>query len=67
MIVTAKEFQAMCVWNERFNPAASAKLSRVSQSYFADKKDKKTGKIIPGNKAKAPPELKVETDDKTKN
>jgi hypothetical protein len=55
----------MCVWNERFNTAAAAKLARVSHSYFLDKKDKK-GNIIKGNVASSPPELKVASDDKSK-
>jgi len=65
-VITAKEFQQMCIWNERFNTSAAAKLSRVSNSYFSDKKDKK-GNIIKGNVASSPPELKVASDDKSKN
>jgi Leucine-rich repeat (LRR) protein len=66
VVITAKEFQSMCVWNERFNTSAAAKLTRVSYNYFSDKKDKK-GNIIKGNVASFPPELKVASDDKSKN
>lgn len=52
----------MCVWNERFMTGYSGKLSKISTSYFADKKDKK-GNKIEGIKVNGPPELKVGKED----
>ena len=65
VVVTTKEFQAVCVWNERFNANQSLKLSKISNLYFAEKKDA-NGNIIPnsGNRAQVPPEKKVEVDEK---
>jgi len=52
----------MCVWNERFMTGQTTKLSKLSASYFADKKDKK-GNRIEGIKVSGPPELKVGKED----
>lgn len=52
----------MCVWNERFMSGHTAKLSKLSTNYFADKKDKK-GNKIEGIKVNEPPKLKLEKED----
>lgn len=62
VVITAQEFQKMCVWNERFMTGQTTKLSKLSASYFADKKDKK-GNRIEGIKVSGPPELKVGKED----
>tara|TARA_B110000503_G_C7030962_1_gene363958 strand:- start:173 stop:817 length:645 start_codon:yes stop_codon:yes gene_type:complete len=57
VVITAKEFASVCIWNERLVANSSKKLKKVSENYFA-----KNAVAV-----KSPPPLKVDDDEKAKN
>lgn len=56
VVITRKEFAQVCIWNERLVAQASSKLKKVSEKYFLDN----------NVRAKSPPHLKVDDDEKAK-
>lgn len=56
VVITAKEYASVCIWNERLVANSSKKLKKVSENYFA-----KNAVAV-----KCPPPLKVDDDEKAK-
>jgi hypothetical protein len=38
VVITAKEFAGVCIWNERLVANGSKKLKKVSENYFSKNK-----------------------------